>query len=511
MSAGLLVAALAGAVLAGAPEKPGKLEVQVKIDDDEATHRCRVYTYLEQEPLELALDGAATYPLLLAPGRYRLQVACKHKDAELRSWHKGVQVRSDKLTRQSVALVSGAVLVQCRRNGRRVDAKVEIEDAELDGLVAEGRCGNQLLVPRGAYQVHGEMPCHEGLSCTSAQPVKVSGKGTARVNLDLSDTGVKVVTLRNGSPSPGLVSLFLPGTAQRLLEHPSGERSWMPPGRYDMVVALKSSYDFEGLRLKGVELHPGQRWDKTVSFDVGSLTVDARLQGVSVGAKVYLYRPGAPEFFNLADTGVAMDLSPGRYKLRVILDESVSFDAARPQQVGQVVEAVVQQGRDARATIDFTPGVLTVNAFKNDKKAEAAVAIWLLEPRQQLTVGAAGEPIAVAAGTYDVEVTFPNGFGGDVHPLGKIEVPIGKLVTREIRVSRGSVTVDVSAGGKRADAQVRFYKPSSKKALAELRSGETAELPPGRYEVEAVLDEQRTWLEVQVVAGKWEVRKVELK
>jgi hypothetical protein len=277
------------------------------------------------------------------------------------------------------------------------------------------------------------------------------------------------------------------------------------------MVTLESSYDFEGKRLKGIEVRPGKLAKQTVGFVAGTLRADARILGEPVPAKVYLYLPNGLDYFNFFSSGQGIDLSPGRYRLRAILDESVPYTAARPTDLGVERSVSISAGGRATASFDFTPGALVVSALKNGKPAQAALTIWTQKPRVRLLNGAADETLAIAAGVYDVDVLYPNGRGGDLVQIKGVTVATGATARRSVNIERGSITVDSYDQGTRVDAEIRFYKKSSKDPFAVVRGGDAAELPPGVYEIEMVYGDRSRWVSaMRVTPGSWEVRKVEL-
>jgi len=147
---------------------------------------------------------------------------------------------------------------------------------------------------------------------------------------------------------------------------------------------------------------------------------------------------------------------------------------------------------------------------KNEKPAPAALTIWNQNPRLKLTRGSAGEPIAVAAGVYEIDILYPNGRGGDLANLKNVRVETGGITQRKVNIERGNLIIDTYDQGSRVDAEVRFFKKSSKEPYVVVRGRETAELPVGVYEIEITHGSKSRWVsDMRVTAGSWETRKVE--
>ncbi|MFH1810192.1 MAG: hypothetical protein ABIJ09_15710 [Pseudomonadota bacterium] len=508
-----VVATLWGALLVVAPaqyEVPGLIQFQVLVDGQEHTERCRGFAYAKERPRELALDGSLGEPLRLAAGRYQVRVECRDAEGGVVSVVDNVVVRSGATTHQRLSLRRGNVVVQTLRDGGRVTAEVEVLEPRLEIVVAQGRSGNELRVPAGRYQVRVRFEQEGALPCQVTRAVQVAAGRTARLTLDLSDGTLVVNALRNGKAAAGLVTLFPPGSTERLTEFATGHEALVPPGAYDLVVSLESSYDFEGKRLRKVEVLPGKARRERVAFTMGTLHVDTRLYGETVPSRVYLYLPAATDYFNFTAANQDVDLSPGRYRLRAVLDDSVSYDAARPRELGMERTVTIRVGRNERLHLNFTPGVLRVDATKNGKPEVAALTVWTSSPRQKLTGGAAGEPMTIAAGRYDIDVLYPNGRGGDLEQLKDVVIESGSETRRLVNIERGTLTLDTFDRGSRVDAEVRFYKKSSKAPSVTVRGGEAAELAPEVYEIEIAHGNKSRWVSpMRVTAGSWEVRRVE--
>lgn len=491
-------------------EAPGVVSARAVVNGSDVSDSCRMYAYAEGRPQELALDGPLIDGLRLAAGHYRVRVECRTDDGPLVTWLHRLPIRSNKTTARTLALRTGAIIVQTDRDGGTVYADIEVIDGQ-GAVVASGQSGNRLPVVSGAYRVQVKLTGAGAIPCRIERPLSVVAGRTARLNLDLSDGSVRFAVRRNGKPASGLVVLFPAGSAERLTEFATGHEALVPPGRYDAMVTLESSYDFEGKRIKGVEVRPGALVKQTVGFVAGTLRAEARLLGEVVPAKVYLYLPSGLDYFNFFSSGQNIDLSPGRYRLRAILDDSVPYTAARPTDLGVERSVTIRAGGRESVSFDFTPGALIVSALKNGKPAQAALTVWTQKPRVRLMTGAADDTLAVAAGVYDIDVLYPNGRGGDLEQIKGVPVGTGGTVRRSVNVQRGSITIDSYDQGTRVDAEIRFYKKSSKAPFAVVRGGDAAELPPGVYEIEMVYGDRSRWVSAMRVApGSWEVRKIEL-
>jgi len=491
-------------------EAPGVFTARAVVNGSDVSDSCRLSAYAEGRPQELALDGPMIDGLRLAAGRYRVRIECRTDDGPLTTWLHQLPVQSNRTTNRTLALRTGAIIVQTERDGGTVYADVEVVDGR-GVIVASGQSGNRLLVVSGLYRARIKLAAVSGIACRLERPLSVAAGRTARLNLDLSDGSVRFAVTRNGKPASGLVVLFPANASERLAEFATGHEALVPPGRYDAMVTLESSYDFEGKRIKGIEVRPGAEAKQTVGFVAGTLRAEARMLGESVPAKIYLYLPSGLDYFNFFSSGQNIDLSPGRYRLRAILDDSVPYTAARPTDLGVERSVTIGAGGRESVSFDFTPGALVVTALKNGKPAQAALTVWTQKPRVRLMAGAADETLAIAAGVYDVDVLYPNGRGGDLEQIKGVKLGTGGTVRRSVNIERGSITIDSYDQGTRVDAEIRYYKKSSKEPFAMVRGGDAAELPPGVYEIEMVYGDRSRWVSpMRVTPGSWEVRKVEL-
>lgn len=503
--------ALVGGLAASQFATPGQISLRAKIDGKDHTQDCRVAAYPLQHPEDLALDGEMREALSLAPGLYQLRVSCRLGDDELVSVIDRWQVRSGQSREKKLSLHSARLVVNTRREGARINAEIQVLDKNTGICLAKGRNGNLLHAAAGPVRLRIRYTSDKRAKKQSVveRELRLAAGRTTRLEEDLSDSILTVGVQRNGKRSSGLVTLFAPGSTESLMEFSSWTDQLVPSGTYDIEVSLDSAYDFSKKRLRKVRLAPRAHKKINRNFKVGRLQVDSQIQGVSVPSRVYLYRPGAPEYFNFADSQQAIDLAPRKYEIRVVLDDSVAYDAIRPQVLGQRRRFVIAPGQTKSLRIDFSPGYMLIQAHKNKQATPAATTLWLHHPRVKLGGAAAGDTFAVAAGRYDVEVLFPNGRGGEIVPLLGVTIKPGQTTTRQVNIQRGNLTIDTYDNGVRVDAEVRFFKKNSQAALLVVRGGEAAELAPGLYEVQIAFGKKSRWVSaMRVKPGSWDVRRV---
>lgn len=492
--------------------QPGQLFVDVNIDGRDQSQNCRTYAYPVAHPEELALDGLSANGLTLAPDTYRLRLVCKSDTGPMIKVLNKVRLRSGQNLHKKISLRRSWIIVNTSREGARLEAELSLHDSNTDVVIAKGFSGNKLLAPAGSYSLRISYASSQQADAVSqvARRVTLKSGHTLRIKQDLSDSQIRVNIRNNGQRAEGVVSLFAPGSTEPLMEFAAGTDQLVPAASYDLRVSIDSAYDFSSQGPRRIKLKARQKKTLVVNFHLAQLSVDSQIQGVSVKAKVYLFRPGAPEHFNFAESQEPIPLSPGKYKVRVVPDDSVAYDAVRPEDYGEERTITLRSGQKQKLRVDLSPGYLLITAKKNGKASPAAVSLWLHKPKIKLGGAAAGDTLAVAAGRYDVELLFPNGRGGDVKLLKNIQVRPGKTTSRSINIERGTLTIDSYDRGVRVDAKIMFFRKNSQAPVRVVRGGEAAELPPGVYEVQMRFEGKQRWVSaMRVTAGSWDVRKVE--
>jgi hypothetical protein len=520
---GLVVGALllgAGAPARGAEEG---LVVNPIVNDEPQKAGCTVSVYpsgsqsAEQaEPAAAVASGTAGERLEVPPGKYDVATSCNTERLTLWSFTPGVQVKAGKPTAVEVKLFSGSVIVHATRLGQRLKADVAVLFPGTNYEVARGPTSNRMELATGTYDVRVTAEVDGEISVGTVERQVVAAGKPQTVNVDMSPGTFTLVITRNGKPGEGVGALTAPGNKRRLKELTGGEPTPVAAGTYDVLAALRSSFDFSEKRQRRVTIPPGKETTLKVDLPRGFIKTRCELEGADADATVYGYLPGAEDYFNSGPCGEDLELAPGKVHLRFALDaERTGYKVLGEEKPEQWVRnVVVEKGKTRSVTADFSPARLNVTAKKNGAEVSAAVTVYRHTQggRETLGGGPSGENLPVPPGRYDLEILYPGKRGPAKETVRNVECQARKPCRAEANLEVAVVVIEVFLGGAPETlAEVVLYKGGSVIPYVKGRSGEELEVPPGDYIPEARHgDKKRQVSKMRLRAGDAESRKVSL-
>jgi hypothetical protein len=513
--AGLL---LVGPSMVWAAPQQGSIKVAATVDD-EAAAGCTIKAYAAgsttKESPEVLAEGSGDEVSVPAQ-KLDVLVECPKDGASVGSLVKGVGVKPGaKATVVTVKMEKAALIVHGVHGDSRV-SKGEITLRYAGTFVEAGRApvGSRVTVSAGNYDVHLETEV-DGEPVVVLEPGQAVKAGRPQVlSLNVSHGLLKLVVLRNGKPAEGGGAVTFPGQQGRIKEFSTGDPVPVSPGTYDVLGSLQSSFDFKEQRTRKVTVTPGKITEVVMNFPRGTVSTHCMLDGKEAVGTVYGYLPGAAEDFNKAPCGQVLELSPGKYHLKLVLDAEASGykilgGGPAPEVWHRNVSVDKSSSKDAKA--DFSPSRIKVVAKKNNVETEAAITI--IKPGGPvLGGGPSGQELPIPPGRWDVEVLFPLKRGPAKELVRGVECQASKVCTVGINLERATLMVEVFQGGQpKPDAEVVLYKEGSDIPYVKGKSGEDLEVPPGDWVPEVRAGQAKRQVnKMRLRAGDRETRKVEL-
>ena len=267
-----------------------------------------------------------------------------------------------------------------------------------------------------------------------------------------------------------------------------------PPGRYDLRVVYTRSRDQQQRWIEDVALGAGETIERQVEFSAGQLKVAA--SGGRAGARdtktvVYVFKPDDHDTIVTAiAAGERAVLGAGDYDVRVVLTRG-----SEEKGVKWLRQISVRPGLATERTVAFERGHLRVRALNaGEELPPTAVALTLYaagdvqaEIRER---GAAGVPLDVPTGRYDVRAVFVGSNDQSERWIKAVMIGDDETVERTIEFSSGTALVRaaIEGGEELAGFQVYlYYYPTGdhEKPVAYVPAGQPVVLASGTYDVRA--------------------------
>jgi Ca-activated chloride channel family protein len=226
--------------------------------------------------------------------------------------------------------------------------------------------------------------------------------------------------------------------------------------------------------------------------EIGYLRVTALKNGAPFQATMVVYPSGQDKSLFTTSTVVeegdkGKKLKPGTYDIRVT-DARV-----QTQPTVTVTGIVVELGKTAERTVDFSGGTLTVAVIKNGKPSFARIYVNQAGTDTRVassdTSTANPQTIQLEAGTYDVFVVDEHVSPKQTITFRNLSIENGQSIEKEADFSEGYLAVRIFKNGTESYGRCIVYDEQRTKRLAGItgKSPHTYKLMPGVYQVD-VLD-----------------------
>lgn len=499
----------------------GQIIVQPTVNDTLAKEGCTAAAYPAganaaeaDKDTDAVADGDAHAGLTVAAGKYDVVTTCPTERGPIKQLTPAVAVKAGKPTNVPVKLENAALIVHGNNNGTRVKGDVAVFFAGTRLEVGKVATSNRLELSSGTYDIRivGEV---DGENCTVQVDKHALKAGRPQpLQVDMSNGMLKLLVKRNGKDAEGAGAVTFTGGANRIKEFASGEPVALAPGTYDVLGSLSSSFDFAEKRQRKVVITPGKVTEVAMDLPRGSVSTACELDGKEAPATIYGYLPGATEHFNTAPCGQVLELSPGKYHFKIVLDAEQAGYKILGGGSAPIIwhrNISVEKGKNKALAADFSPARIKVLARRNGELADAAVTLTL-SGGPSAGGGPAWEELPLPPGRYDVEVMFPGKRGVSKELVRGIECQARKVCPVEVNLERAFLTVEVFKGGEPAPtAEIILYKGGSEVPYVKGASGEMLEVPPGEYVPEIRLGGTRKPLhKMRLRTGEPESKRVEV-
>ncbi|MBN1256007.1 MAG: VWA domain-containing protein [Deltaproteobacteria bacterium] len=177
-------------------------------------------------------------------------------------------------------------------------------------------------------------------------------------------------------------------------------------------------------------------------------------------------------------------LEPGTYDIRVI-DAQVQTKPAVT-----VTGIVIELGKTAERTVDFSGGTLKVAAVKNNKPSFARIYVNKAGTETRVassdTSSTNPQTIQLQPGTYDVLVVDENVSPKQTIPFRNLAIQNGQVIEKKADFTEGYLTVRIFKNGTESHGECVIYDAGRTTRLAGVtgKSPHTYKLMPGIYQVD---------------------------
>jgi Ca-activated chloride channel family protein len=227
--------------------------------------------------------------------------------------------------------------------------------------------------------------------------------------------------------------------------------------------------------------------------EFGYLRVTALKDGAPFQATMAVYPSGQDTSLSTTDTVVeegdkGTKLKPGTYDIKVT-DAQV-----QTKPTVSVTGIVIELGKTAERTVDFSGGTLTVAVTKNGKPSFARIYINQAGKDTRVassdTSTANPQNIQLEPGTYDVSVVDENVSPKQTITFQNLSIENGQTIEKKADFSEGYLRVRIFKNGTESYGRCIVYDEGRTTRLAGItgKSPHTYKLMPGSYQVD-VMDE----------------------
>ena len=372
------------------------------------------------------------------------------------------------------------------------------------------RSGGSARLPEGAYDVHVTFADGNAKKDVWLDSQSFAGKVEKTVEMGVAITDVRYVITNGGADvgDKGEVHYFPQGHhgGPTIDWARSGGSVRLPEGTYDVHVTFGDRHARKDIWFDNQSF--AGKVEKTV--EVGVSVAETRYVitngGVDVGDKgeAHYFPQGHHDgpTIDWARSGGSVRLPEGAYDVHVTFGDGnahkdIWFDN---QSFAGKVEKTVEMGLPVAAVrYVITNGGVDVGA-----KGQAHYFPQGHHDGPSIDWTKSGNTLRLAAGTYNVQVTFQDGFVrknvwlDDQSFSGNVE----KTVELALRFAEPTVAVTQNGADAGDKAVVAYIDPATHEAIGSVKSSELALLEPGTYDIRASLFSAEGWMRSVALSGK---------
>ena len=338
------------------------------------------------------------------------------------------------------------------------DGRVLVYPSGLESQpVADGRVNETIKVPPGQYDA---LVIYEGSDDQQAvwlEELTVTEDALTSGSVEFRAGQLKLHALGNT-----VAYVFDPEDHSEFIASAEQGALLLAEGEYDVRVVLMENSEERDVRwLEKVPVKAGLLTERTVAFQRGFLRVDARNGEFPLepgAVSLTLYRAGDPqlEVVDNGLNGVPLGLKVGVYDIRATLGASND----RPERWLRNIQ--VLEDETAEHSLEFASGTVAIRAFTPDgtELNDYQVYIYFYNPddhQEAVTYSAAGQPVALSSGTYDVRANFFRSHDQPDIWIRRLTVETGQTVSRRVTFESGKASgAGVRSARQRADRRQRL-------------------------------------------------------
>ncbi len=368
--------------------------------------------------------------------------------------------------------------------------------------------GEAADLPAGTYDVHVNFGDGAATKDFWIDNQAFSGKVLKKVEVNLPVAAVTFTITNGGADAGGKgeAHFFTPGNHNDPVDWVrSGGTSRLPAGRYDVHVTFSDGSANKDLWIENQAFSGNVKRTVEVGVSIAEVTYHITNGGADAGGKgeAHFYAAGNHDDpVDWVRSGASARLPAGHYDVHVTFAD------------GQAKKDVWLNDQAFAGTVDKTVemGVAVANVayvivnFGTELKDKAQVHFVVHGNHNGDTVERtlSGGTARLAAGAYDVQVTYDDGL---VHKQVWLDNQIfsgtvQKTVDLKLALAQPTVTVTENGASVGDKAVVDYLDPTDTTDFGTAKSGETALIAQGTYDIHAWLGVADGWLRKQAVSGK---------
>ncbi|MBI1219398.1 MAG: VWA domain-containing protein [Rhodobacteraceae bacterium] len=378
------------------------------------------------------------------------------------------------------------------------------------GDVAWDRSGTSVSLPGGAYDVHivfGDGDAHKDFWIDN-QNFTADTERTVEVDLPLAQVTWHITNGGTDTQDKGQVHYFPAGhhDGEVVSWAASGNPVTIPAGSYDVQVTFDDGDAHKAFWIDGQSLAGTVENSAEVNLPLAQVTWHITNGGTDTQDKgqVHYFPAGHHDgdVVTWAASGNPVTIPAGSYDVQVSFDDGDAHKAfwIDGQSFNGTVEKTVEIG------LPLADVTATVTNLGVDTRDQGEVHYYLAGKHDdELTWAASGKKVRIAAGAYDLRVTYRIGFASKEIWLDNQSFAGTAAPVIEMGLPLALTTVTVTRGGEPlgVKAQVTFSDPAEGYDVGSIAADTQATLEAGTYDIHATDADQTAegWLRKVALTG----------
>ena len=203
------------------------------------------------------------------------------------------------------------------KNSKPFSASVDVFPAGGDEYIVHGLTPEEFKLLPGTYDIRVKDRDVPGEPTVWIRGVEVKAGLKEQLTAEFTDGRLEITAQKNGKPFSATVDIFPAGEEEYAAYGLTPKEFSLLPGIYDISVKDRDVPGEPTVWIRGVEVEPGKKVERSAEFVDGQMMVIALSRGQSVSVEVDIFPAGEEDYIAWGLTPKGFRLLPGIYDVRV--------------------------------------------------------------------------------------------------------------------------------------------------------------------------------------------------